>query len=212
MPIFPEMPVPGLPGLPTASSNGLPSNGAAGDLTGVVSGLNTSLLSMLASYDPGEGGVRFLDNTLRVVLPLVDWDSYEYFHKGTVSLTGGAIDPVAIATVPGDERWSIEYVLTRVASGDNKIEAIAIDYPLAYRSGSEQCLIKVLTTTGPVCYWPDPGGAQPSDRIVNFSPLRLEPEAVVYVDPIGSGVATTVIAFEIIMTRTKVVRVLAPSG
>lgn len=200
--LFPDMPLPG-------SDN----NGTRDETSGVMAGLNDSLIHLLRNFDPGPEGVCLVDQKLQLVLPVPEWSRWAFTIAGAVASMAAALDtPVIFQTVPGDERWWLEYVRLARASGDNTAGQIRVNSAPAYGQGDLATPIIVITTPVATIFWPDQGGIQTvTDRFdMPYDGFLLEPGASIAITPDGAGVAATVFNYEVSIKKTKIIRAIVP--
>ena len=180
---------------------------------GVIAGLNSSLLHLLANFSPGDLGVCVVDEKLQLSLSLPEWSRWACALVDTMpSMTATENDPEPIVTVPGDERWWLDSVWIERQTGDNNITGINLVMPEGYFVGAGS--VPLFTSpSGPTkVIWPDNRGDFTYDFAVDMPPggLLMEPGAVLELDPSGSGVAATVFKYWILVKRSKLIRSMVP--
>jgi len=193
-------------------------NGGSGGLppgkpSGVIGGLNASLLALLAAFDPGSLGVCLVDEKLQMSLPIPEWSRWQATLKGSMaSMSAGEGDPEPIFTVPTDERWWLDFVMVLRASGDNTITRLSLKYPEGYYSGIN--VVPMLDTAGGLTQlqWPDPRleFAYVYVMPMPVAGLLLEPGTQLLLDPSAAGAGATVFDYEVLVKCTKVVRAQSP--
>lgn len=213
VPIFPDLPVGAgdgsVEGLVAPSSNGLDARSPSG----VMGGLNRTLISLLANYEPGPVGVCVIDDKLQLALPLPEWPRTQHLYNGaTASIVASATVNQTILTVPNDERWWLEYIRVDRASGDNTALQFRLVFPVGYFTGTAEVPLMDISTAAAAMYWPDLRGEQTVDYLVDIPPtgLLLEPGTVIALAPSGAGVAATIFNYWAIVKRTSIVRAFAP--
>jgi len=186
-------------------ADGLP----AGEPAGVMAGLNSSLLSLLANFSPGDLGVCVVDEKLQLSLTIPDWTSWGWVEgQGAPTIAASSSDPVTIFTVPADERCWLEGAQVARNSGDNTFGFLYVVQPPGYTSGDGRFNLIQLITAATSIYWPC--HEQVVSRCAGDTPLLLEPGATVLVTPSGAGVSETVASTNLFMRRSKIVRAMAP--
>lgn len=185
-----------------------------GDPSGIIPGLNSSLLALLSSFDPGDLGVCIVDEKIQIVLPIKDWDTSAWMRNGVINLAAAEAPAKVFVTVPADERWELEYIRVLRDSGDNTLDSLILTYPPGFFdnvSGDDEIFLVLLASSGTVLFWPDPAVTQTVTQIVSkSSSIRLEPGTTISVDPSSAGVSASVLFYDIIVTRTKIVRAMGP--
>ena len=202
MPLFPEIDLARLLSVP----NGAEAFGP-GDPSGVMAGLNASLIALLRNFQPGDLGVCVVDEKIQLSLPIAEWATWGWNQQDTITLGAGASAVVTVFTVPNDERIWLDYARCGRSSGDNDFRAIQITPPAGYSSLAANYSIMSLATLATSIYWPS--GQQTADVDVP-GPILLEPGTIIQLLPGGTGVAATNVRIDINMRRTKMVRALAP--
>jgi len=210
-PLFPEIDVPGLIARVNGSTDPAAAGAAAPDPSGVMAGLNASLISFLRNFDPGSLGVCVVDDKLQLSLAIPNWDKFAFFQQGEITLAASQGGLGICRTVPMDERWEIQYFSCRRDTGDNTYDTLVLDYPAGYTEGgnTEHALVS-LTTAATRIFWPDPAGIQTVTHANNTYPILLEPGTNLSVNPSGAGVSASEVEYEIIGTRSKIVRAMEP--
>lgn len=182
-----------------------------GDPLGVMAGLNASLIALLRNFSPGDVGVCQIDDRLQLSLPIPNWAEWAWLESGTsTSILAGATTTTPVYTVPLDERATLHSLYMVRASGDNLVDLFTLTIPDAYRGGGGSAELRLLNLTTPVAsaFWPHEG-SQTVDNYVK-PPVLLEPGTVINIAPDGTGVAASTFNYWIYMTRTKIIRALAP--
>jgi len=197
-----------------AVRNGVnPLGSPPGEPVGIIPGLNSSLIALLRNFDPGNLGVCVVEDKLQLGLTVRDWDIWDCGFKGNIAVPAGSTDTITVLTVPRDERWWVYRCLLSVTGGDNLGYAVRKTYPAGYFEGSEgeQALI-LLTTPASNIFWPDPGIEQASlaGRAVLVPEMIWEPGSILGLECDGTGVAETFWNYEVMATRTKIIRAMAP--
>jgi len=213
---FPDMPVPGLRATDSPANGAGPPVLPPGGTSGVIRGLEATLLAMLANYNPSDVGICKIDPTISLALPVNDWGSYAWSEVFLSTWAASVSGEQLIYTVPQDERCELVTWSTRRQSGDNTIYRMRFRQPAGYWGGGLAGDTELIqTASGAVAmYWPDIAGKQTpaSDVHVVYTHghLRLEPGATLYLLADAAGVAETVWHNQIIMHRTKIVRAEVP--
>jgi len=201
--LFPDMPLPGdeiPPGLRTS---------------GVMPGLNDSLIHILRNFEPGVEGVCEVEQKLQLGLQVPEWSRWSYSIAGaTSSMAAAETIPLIFVTVPFDERWWLEYVRLTRASGDNTVQQIRVNAPADYGEGDLATPVVVLTTDTTAIFWPDQGSLQTvTDRVdMPREGYLMEPGSSIAVAPDGKGVAATIYNYFTLVKKSKIVRVLTPAN
>jgi len=190
------------------SQNGLPP----GDTSGVLPGLETSLLHQLLNYRPGDIGICELAEQLQLTLPLADWAQYAFHVQVDVSLTATQDDPETIWTVPDNERIWLQSAVTYRSTGDNLAVGFRLIYPAAYKEVASVQYVDIIggMTAATNIFWPDPGAMQALYTTYVPPPLLLEPGTIIQLDPGQAGVSASVFATHLTMRRTSLVRAMVP--
>jgi len=213
MPIFPDMLLPP-PGAPLGASNGGEPVLPAGDTSGVLAGLERSLLAILRNYRPGDIGICEVGEKLQLSLPVPDWAMWGSLVTGvTAEADAGASTYLQVFQVPTDERWYLEYVLVSRASGDNRSFQLRITCPSGYVDGPVDNYRLHALVTGISGYnWPDEHETLPIDITVQRPPggLLLEPGTILDMNTNGTGVAATTFNTTCLTRRTKIIRAMVP--
>jgi len=209
MPLFPDIELPGIFPIP---QNGLAPNESLppGIPSGVMAGLNASLLDMLANFDPGDLGVCIVDDKLQLSLAIPDWAIWSFVSIETISLTAGQNVTKDLWTVPQDERNWFDGIYAHMNSGDNKVNTVHLQIPAAYGAGATTA---ILLSTGQVdnLWWPDNGGWLTTvSGGMHHGPILLEPGTIIQVGSPGAGVAASTYVAQIHLRRQKISRALAP--
>lgn len=180
-----------------------------GEPVGVMSGLNASLLAVLANFYPGDLGVCIVDNKLQLSLPIPSWAEWGWTEEGdTASITAASADEIVIFRVPADERAWLESVYVERLSGDNTWEILRYYQPAGYGTGNRRATLLQVDTPTNIIHWPHVDQAVASGMGPNA--IMLEPLAEVRLRPNGAGVAATIGTYQLTMRRTKISRALAP--
>jgi len=207
VPLFPEM------ALPVDISGPLaPLNGALppGDTSGVMTGLESSLLAILRNYRPGDIGICELAEQLQLQLPLTDWATFCYVAEGDVTVLAGNSDPQLLYTVPEDTRAWLDGIRCRRTSGDNNFYQLRYIQPPGYGSGTRVAELVQISTAATEIWWPDVASQANIFLALPHAPALLEPGALVYCIAQGDGVSASTLNYEIVMRQTKLIRALAP--
>lgn len=196
------------PAVPALNQNGGAEPLPPGEPVGVMAGLNSSLLALLANFSPGDLGVCIVDEKLQLSLPLADWGMWSWIEQGdTASITAASSVPINLFEVPTDERaWLDGFWVTRL-SGDNTWKQLKITAPADYRAGNGVADLVELVSASTQIYWPN-GGQSTTKQLPG--PILLEPGSLVRLIPAGAGVAASVGTYAVLLRRTKLVRALAP--
>lgn len=211
MAIFPDIDLSGAAELPAQSQNGaLP----AGNPVGVLSGLNQSLLAMLANFSPGDLGVCVVDENLQLSLPLPDWASWSWLESGITGTIAVGYDGLTVLyTVPGDERVTLYGARALGVSGDNLGSEFVCVPPAGYKSANaappttaDYLILMQYTTSLSEIYWPTKAAV----LLDHPGPVDLEPGTTINLHLNGGGVATSTYDYYLWMKRTKIVRQLLP--
>jgi len=213
MALFPDMPLPS-PGAPLPGLNGDRGSLLAGGTSGVMAGLDASLISLLRNYRPGDIGVCELADNLQLSLPVDEWATWDHsFGDITMASIGaGSSTIVPLTTVPADERWTLGFARVQRDSGDNQCLDLLITCPAGYYTGDPDIVLHRVASGPTEILWPDPlavgtiqfGIPQPAGG------LRLEPGTIIKFKPDGNGVSASVFTYTIMCRRTKIIRALAP--
>jgi len=179
---------------------------------GDTPGLNQSFLECLRGYKPSINGVQYLNDHMVVSLPMEMWASYAWYDVVTSTLSAGETDLQPVLTVPNDERVYLESMAVIRSSGDNVIIRLNVAQPEGYGTGNRDLDFLRLAAGATNLFWPDPGGNQTVTTINAYTPLLLEPGAVVSLTPTGAGAGETIFVTRIQMRRTKIHRALAPQS
>lgn len=207
MPLFPEIDVSQLAERNAAGLNG---SFGANDPVGVMAGLNSSLLALLANFSPGELGVCVVDERLQLTLPIPRWAEWTWVESATsASQTAGGTPTIVAFTVPADERAELLAVRIERASGDNTVRNISVDFPALYSSGSAVVNMQIMApdSAGANVHWPDP---HPDVTSYVNPPIPLEPLSLVKFQLEGDGVSASTFLWRVLMSRTKIHRALVP--
>lgn len=179
------------------------------DPFGVMAGLNATLLAWLANFTPGDTGVFHLNDKLQLSLPVPHWSEWSWVQGGaSPSIDAGSSDPVVLWTLPSDERALLHAMYVSRATGDNNVDIFSLTMPEGYYSGSSDLRMLNLDTSASSAFWPHEG-SQTIDNYIK-PPVLCEPGTGVNLGPAGVGVAASTFSFTLFMTRTKIVRAMAP--
>lgn len=181
----------------------------ASDPVGVMAGLNSSLLALMANFSPGDLGVCVVENKFQLSLPIPSWAEWAWTEEGdTASITAASATEIVIFTVPFDERAWLESAYVERLSGDNTWEILRYYQPAGYGSGNRRATMLQVDTPGTIIHWPHVD--QPVASGLGPNPILLEPGAEVRLRPGGAGVAATIGTYQLTMRRSKIIRALAP--
>jgi len=182
----------------------------AGGTSGVLPGLEATLLQLLQNYRPGDIGICEIADKIQIVLPLNDWEWFGWGGVYDLSLTGGQSSAVEIFTVPKGQRVWLDAVLVDRSSGDNLGKAVRVVYPEHSRDGNGIVDLVQLSTGDGNVYWPDPGGDLSVAWSLGGGPVLMEEGTILEFVPWGSGVSASVFEAQCRMRRTRVGKTLAP--
>jgi len=178
---------------------------------GAPLGLDTTLRELLRGYMPSDGGPCIIGNEISMSIPLpasMEWSS---FTSAEITLAAAEADPTTVYTIPNDERFWLEFVMTNRRSGDNLFNAIEIEWPAGYWRGETAVQQLLIVTAAGNVFWPDPAAVQAGLAIpLAHVPLLLEPGTIIRCDPTAAGVSATVVRVLLVGRTSKVVRHLAP--
>jgi len=208
MPVFPSIPLPAL-GAPSAGSNGAEPALDPGGTSGVVPGLEASLLAQLQNYRPGDIGICEVNDKLQLTLPLTDWEWFGWAHQSTVVAASGSSLTFNLWQVPTGERAYIESVLLERTGGDNLTYRIRAVYPAGYAAGDGSIQLLNMSSGKSDLFWPDMSDIQ-TNNWKRPGPILLEAGAYIAFDAGGVGVAESTWRIEIGMRRTRVGKVRGP--
>jgi len=208
---YPAIPLPPL-GPPLAAPNGADPSLPAGDTSGVLPGLERSLLAVLANYRPGDIGICEVGDKLQLTLNLDHWA--EWFHYQTFltpSIDAGANASVTVWTVPTDERAWLDFMYASRASGDNLVGAFVVIPPAGYFEGplSPTYQVQQIPAGSETPFWPDPGGIQ-TVTTQAVGPILMEPGSQVQIVASGAGVGASTFNVRLALRRTKLMRAMVP--
>lgn len=202
--LFPDMPLPPL----AANGEGPPAAPPPSNTSGVMPGLNSSLIDLLQNYRPGDLGICNLDEKITLTLNYPEWAWYVWMVQPaniTIPASQGADE--IVYTIPGDRRAYLEaYSVTR-ASGDNDFDYFFVDHPDGYWEGGAQAqevLIRPVSAAT-VLMWPDVAFTQ-TISLYSPSPKLLEPGTQIGFRSGATGVSETVFTVRLCMRMTKLVR------
>jgi len=179
--------------------------------SGEIPGLSQTMLESFKDYRPSELGPCYIDPRITVSLPYPEWYKYSWLEQGVASLTAAQSAAEVIYTVPLNERCYLHGLYATRATGDNTVAGFALIYPSDYTSGGGNLTLLTVTTFIPVAWWPDPGDIQGLDTNMPGDPLLLEPGTIIELDPGAAGASASTFNFNIMLTRFKLVRSLAPA-
>jgi len=207
MPLFPEMPVPGLPDQP--GQNGA-SPLAAGGNSGVIPGLEPTMLRLFQNYRPGDIGICEVDQKLQLSLPIAGWDSWDFQEEITITVGAGLTQWTPLVTVPMDEQHVVHYFYVTRGTGDNLATRLGVQYASGYRAvdGIMPDLVRLTATAN--IFWPDPLNLQTGITRYTPGPVALPPGSTINVYTDGTGVAATDFRTTGYFTKTKMHRAIAP--
>lgn len=177
---------------------------------GDTPGLNQTLLECLRGYKPSVEGVAYLNDHMVVSLPMEMWGSYAWTDVVTSTLAAAETALEAVLTVPADERVWLESMAVVRSSGDNVVIRLNVVQPEGYGTGDRGLDFLRLAAGATGLYWPDPGGNQTVTTINTYTPLLLEPGAVVSLTPTGAGAGETIFVTRLQTRRSKMHRAMAP--
>jgi len=204
MALFPDMPV------PVPQSNGAGAGLEPGGSSGVVSGLDASLINLLNNYRPGDIGICELADQLQLSLPYPEWHLWGSAVSDNPSLTAGQSGTVTMWTVPEDERaWLYGYKVKR-ETGDNKMVNLALVMAAGYAEGPASVPLIEVATSVIDLWWPDPAGILTATGPLGFPPILIEPGSRLTVSADGTGVSASTFRVNLILTRMKLGRAMAP--
>lgn len=205
MPVFPDLSLLPLSGPLEPSNGALPPSGSSG----VMPGLDSSLMALLRNYRPGDIGICEVADKIQISLPIPWWYEYGDVAQGNISgFAAGTGDTGTMLTVPADERWMLESVRFGRVGGDNTINRISVAFPVGYGSGDRTVTLQSITGGSPQMYWPNNGGGQAvGDAGERWGPMLLEPGALLTLTPNSVGVAATTFGYIVVTRRTKLVLV-----
>jgi hypothetical protein len=179
--------------------------------SGVVPGLNQSLLDALQNYRPGDVGIDELDQRVSLTFPVTDWATYPIYYQATLSVAGGLGTSHTVYTVPTDRMYYLEsFQVTRV-TGDNTVQYMMVRHADGYWEGlqSEEVLIQYSSPLA-VSNWPDPSFSQ-SGIITNVpGPKMLEPGSNIAWRSSGAGVSTGNWTIRLAFRVSKLIRQQTP--
>lgn len=177
---------------------------------GDLPGLEPSLKGALRRFRPGEMGICWVPSTMQMVLPWNDWHRYGWRITGQSVVAIGGSSITTLETVPTDERWWLHYFSMARALGDNTIDTLSAAYGSDYGSTTSMVLLEISTPASGA-YWPDDGNQGALDRSVNLAEsLVLEPETRIQFTPNGDGTAQTTWDYSLLVSRSSLVRAVAP--
>jgi len=180
-------------------------------VSGLLNGLNTVMSSLFVNFSPGDQGITLLDDQMTVNLAVPSALEWGWVDEGvTSSIAGGSNSGVNLIVIPRDERsFLLSASVTRV-SGDNLAHLLRIYQPPGYGLGLR--MLTLVNATVPVIDLSWPPFDQPMHRHGPLTgPILLEPGAIVEFVPSGAGAGASVFNYEILQTRTKIVRARQPT-
>lgn len=187
------------------------NNGRFG--VGEMPGLDLSLADILRRYQPPDLGVCWIAPAMGITLSWPNFDRWqEDLLGGTYNLTAGQVDTITIFTVPPIERAWLHYVLVEQNTGDNEVDHIS--YIPGGDYSNTQVLLRLIEQSTPTAslYWPDDANQGALDFSMNLpEPLLLEPGSRLQWTSTGAGVAASTYVSRILISRSRLVRVTAPS-
>lgn len=206
MSLFPEIPLAPFLDPQNGSSPALEPGGTSG----IIPGLEQSLLQLLQSYRPGDIGICEVFDKFQITLPLTDWDWYGWCADLDTTMAAGETDPEMLWTVPPGERAWVDAVTCERTSGDNKFSILRVNYPAAYSEGDGVFKLTSMATADSNIWWPDPAGKLVENWVIPNVPILLEQGAAVEVVPTGDGVSSTVFTTRLLLRRTKIGKARTP--
>lgn len=180
--------------------------------SGSVPGLAETLRECLRAFKPSVEGVFQVMPQMMVSFPMEMWSSYAWPDVVTSTLAIGETDLEPVLTVPNDERVWLESMAVVRSSGDNVIIRLNAVQPDGYGTGDRGLDFLRLASGASSLFWPDPGGVQTITTINAYTPLLLEPGAIVSLTPTGAGASETIFVTRLQMRRSKLHRALVPQS
>jgi len=208
MPVYPAIPLP-VPGAPLPVINGEFGGLPPGGTSGVMPGLEGSLLAILRNYRPGDIGICELADKLQLVLPVPDWATYAWTVEGTVAVPAGVATEQILYTVADDTRCWLDALSVNRTSGDNTWNSLEVIQAPGYGEGTRLATLVALQAANARIWWPGPRDVPPFRSLI-ATPMLLEPGAYIRLIPNGDGVAISNANYEIVMRHTKIMRQAQP--